>query len=314
MVSSWRIVFFGTPAFALPVLQNLFEGQDEVVGVVTQPDRERGRGRKKSPSPVKELSLKYGITPHQPEKVKEGPFLEAMKGLGPDLFVVAAFGQILPKPLLEVPRFGAVNVHASLLPGYRGAAPIAWAILRGEKKTGITTMLMDEGTDTGDILMQAELLIEKEDTGETLQGKLSSLGGRLLMETVEKMKAGSISPLPQNHSKATYAPPLKKKDGRIDWKRPAEEIDLKVRAFNPWPGAFTGWENHLIKIYREEVRKGVSSAEAGSVIWVGSDFIEVETGDGSLLIREVQPEGKRRMSVRDFLSGHRIPIGTVFGS
>ncbi|MDO9350785.1 MAG: methionyl-tRNA formyltransferase, partial [Deltaproteobacteria bacterium] len=239
MASSWRIVFFGTPAFALPVLQNLFEGQEEVVGVVTQPDRERGRGRKKSPSPVKELSLKYGIAPHQPEKVKEGPFLKAIKGLAPDLFVVVAFGQILPKPLLEIPKFGAVNVHASLLPGYRGAAPIAWAILRGEKETGITTMLMDEGMDTGDILMQAEIPIEKEDTGETLQGKLSSLGGRLLMETVERMKAGALSPLPQDHSKATYAPPLKKEDGRIDWKRPAEEIDLKVRAFNSWPGAFT---------------------------------------------------------------------------
>jgi len=314
MASSWRIVFFGTPAFALPVLQNLFEGQDEVVGVVTQPDRERGRGRKKSPSPVKELSLKYGITPHQPEKVKEGPFLEAIKGLGPDLFVVVAFGQILPKPLLEIPKFGAVNIHASLLPGYRGAAPIAWAMLRGEKKTGITTMLMDEGMDTGDILMQAEIPIEKEDTGETLQGKLSTLGGRLLMETVERMKATTLSPLSQDHSKATYAPPLKKEDSRIDWKRPAEEIDLKVRAFNPWPGAFTGWENGLLKIYRVEVRKGISSAEAGSVIWVGSDFIEVETGDGSILIREVQPEGKRRMSVRDFLSGHRIPIGTVFSS
>lgn len=312
--SHWRIVFFGTPSFAIPSLESLFQGPDEVVGVVTQPDRERGRGRKKSPSPVKELSLKFGITPYQPEKVKEGPFLEAIKGLEPDLFVVVAFGQILPKSLLEIPKFGAVNVHASLLPMYRGAAPIAWAILRGEKKTGITTMLMDEGMDTGDILMQAEIPIEKEDTGETLQGKLSSLGGRLLMETVEKMKAGSISPLPQNHSKATYAPPLKKEDGRIDWKKPAEEIDLKVRAFSPWPGAFTGWENRLLKIDRVEVRKEISSAEAGSVTWVGSDFLEVETGDGFLLIREVQPEGKRRMSVRDFLSGHRIPIGTVFSS
>jgi len=312
MASSWRIVFFGTPAFALPALQNLVEGQDEVVAVVTRPDRERGRGRKTSPSPVKELALKFGITPYQPEKVKEGLFLEAVKGLAPDLFVVVAFGQILPKPLLEIPKFGAVNVHASLLPMYRGAAPIAWAILKGERKTGITTMLMDEGMDTGDILMQAEIPIEKEDTGETLQGKLSSLGGRLLMETVERMKTTDLSPLPQDHSKATYAPPLKKEDGRIDWKKPAEEIDLRVRAFNPWPGAFTGWENGLLKIYRVEVRKGASSAEPGSVTWVGSDFIEVKTGDGSILIREVQPEGKRRMKVRDFLSGHRISIGTVF--
>ncbi len=314
MASSWRIVFFGTPSFAIPTLERLFEGLDEVVAVVTQPDRERGRGRKKSPSPVKELALQQGRVLLQPEKVKEEVFQEAIRGLHPDLFVVVAFGQILPKSLLEVPRFGAVNVHASLLPGYRGAAPIAWAILKGEKVTGITTMLMDEGMDTGDILVQAEIPIEKEDTGGTLQGKLSSLGGRLLMETVEKMKAGSLSPLPQDHSKATYAPPLKKEDGRIDWKKGAEEIDRQVRGFNPWPGAFTGWENGLLKIYQGEVRGGISRGPEGSIIWVGSDFIEVGTGSGSLLIREVQPEGKRRMSVRDFLSGHHISIGTVFSS
>jgi len=308
----WRIVFFGTPSFAIPCLEGLFQGPDEVVAVVTQPDRERGRGRKKSPSPVKELALKHGVAVHQPEKVKEGSFIEAIKSLRPDLFVVVAFGQILPKPILEIPRSGAINVHGSLLPGYRGAAPIAWAILRGEKKTGITTMLMDEGMDTGDILMQAELPIEKEDDGETLQEKLSSLGAQLLMETIKRMKTSNISPLPQDHSKATYAPPLKKEDGRLDWKKRAEEIDLQIRAFNPWPGAFTGWEKGLLKIYGGEVRKGTSPKEPGSIIWIGSDFIEVSTGDGSFLIREVQPEGKRRMSVRDFLSGHRIAIGMVF--
>jgi methionyl-tRNA formyltransferase len=312
ITSHWRIVFFGTPSFSIPSLERLFQGPDEVMAVVTQPDRERGRGRKKTPSPVKEFALKHGIALHQPEKVKEDFFLEAMKCLGPDLFVVVAFGQILPKPLLEIPRFGAVNVHASLLPRYRGAAPIAWAILRGEKKTGITTMLMDEGMDTGDTLMQAEIPIEKEDTGETLQEKLSFRGGELLMETVEKMKAGIIFPLPQDHSKATYAPPLKKEDGRIDWKRPTDQINLQIRAFNPWPVAFTGWNDRLLKIYRGEVRMGVSRGGEGSVVWVGSDFIEVQTGNGSLLIREVQPEGKRRMSVRDFLSGHHLPVATVF--
>ncbi|OGP80522.1 MAG: methionyl-tRNA formyltransferase [Deltaproteobacteria bacterium RBG_16_49_23] len=310
--SPWRFVFFGTPAFALPVLKGLLEGPDEVAAVVTRPDRERGRGKKVSPSPVKELALRYGTPLLQPEKVKERSFLEAMKSLEPDLFVVVAFGQILPKPLLEIPRSGGINVHASLLPVYRGAAPIVWAILKGEKVTGITTMLMDEGMDTGDILMQTEIPIEEEDTGETLQGKLSSLGGRLLLETVEKMKTGSLTPLPQDHSKATYAPPLKKEDGRIDWKRPAEEIDRQVRAFNPWPGAFTRWENRLLKVYRGEVRKGISRTGGGSVVWVGSDFIEVETGSGSLLIREVQLEGRRRMNARDFLSGHSVPVGTVF--
>lgn len=312
MASRWRVVFFGTPAFAIPSLETLLQGPDDVIAVVTQPDRERGRGRKKSPSPVKELAFRCGMALFQPEKVKEGTFIEAMKAFAPDLFVVVAFGQILPKTLLGVPKFGAVNVHGSLLPQYRGAAPIAWAILRGEKRTGITTMLMDEGMDTGAILMQAQLPIEKEDTGETLQKRLSSLGGRLLTETIEKMKAGSLSPEPQDHSRASYAPPLKKEDGRIDWKKSAEEIDRRIRAFNPWPGAFTGLEHGLLKIYRGEVRENIQEGEAGSVVWVGADFIEVATGEGSLLIREVQPEGKRRMSVRDFLSGHRISAGTIF--
>jgi methionyl-tRNA formyltransferase len=312
MTSHWRIVFFGTPSFAIPSLEKLIHGPDKVMAVVTQPDRERGRGRKKSPSPVKELALQHEIAIHQPEKVKEVSFQEAMKAIGPDLFVVVAFGQILPKALLEIPRYGAVNVHGSLLPKYRGAAPIAWAILRGEKKTGITTMLMDEGMDTGDILMQAELPIEQEDNGETLSEKLSLLGGELLVKTVERMKTGSITPLRQDHSMATYAPPLKKEDGRIDWKKSAEAINLQIRGLNPWPGAFTGWENRLLKIYEGEARKGTSRQGAGSVIWIGSDFIEVETGDGSLLIREVQPEGKRRMSVRDFLSGHRVSVGMTF--
>ncbi len=312
MAHHWRIVFFGTPAFAVPSLERLLQGPDEVIAVVTQPDRERGRGQKKSPSPVKELALKHGITFYQPEKVKAASFLADIEALAPDLIVVVAFGQILPKALLEIPKVGAINVHGSLLPEYRGAAPIAWAILKGEKKTGITTMLMDEGMDTGDILMQAELPIESEDTGETVQEKLAALGGRLLMETIEGMKAGSIFPIPQDHSKATYAPPLKKEDGWIDWKRSADEINLKIRAFNPWPGAFTRWEKGLLKILKAEVRQGTSPAEAGSILWIGSDFIEVGTGEGSLLIREIQPEGKRRMSVRDFLSGHRVTVGTVF--
>jgi methionyl-tRNA formyltransferase len=308
----WRIVFFGTPAFSIPVLKGLLEGPDRVVAVVTQPDRERGRGKKVSPSPVKELALQYELPVLQPENVKEAAFIEAVKKLDPDLFAVAAFGQILSKSLLEVPRMGGVNVHASLLPAYRGAAPIARAILNGEKTTGVTTMLMDEGMDTGDILIQSEIPIEGVDTGETLQEKLSSLGGRLLLETIEKMRTGSITPRLQDHSKATYAPPLKKEDGRIDWKKPAEEIDRQIRAFNPWPGGFSRLENRLLRIYRGEARKGESRAGDGSVVWVGSDFIEVQTGSGSFLIREVQPEGKRRMSVRDFLSGHPISVGTVF--
>jgi methionyl-tRNA formyltransferase len=311
-VSPWRIVFFGTPDFSIPVLKNLFQGPDEVVAVVTQPDREKGRGRKVVPPPVKELALQQGQTLFQPEKVREETFQEKIKGLQPDLFVLVAYGQILPKSLLEIPKHGAVNVHASLLPKYRGAAPIPWAILKGERVTGVTTMMMDEGMDTGDILLQTEISMSDEETSETLHDQLALLGAQLLSETVKEMKAGSVRPIPQDHSKATYAPPLKKEDGQIDWSKDSKEIDRQVRALNPWPGAFTMWNGQLLKIYKGEVREEITKRETGIVSWVGSDFIEVETGKASFIIKEVQLEGKRRMSVREFLSGHPILVGTVF--
>ena len=311
-VPPWRIVFFGTPSFALPTLRDLLEGPDEVVGVVTQPDREKGRGRKMVISPIKELALQHGLTLLQPEKVKEEAFQEALSGLQPDLFVVIAYGQILPKSVLNIPKYGAVNVHASLLPGYRGAAPIAWAILRGEKVTGVTTMVMDEGMDTGDILLQTEVPIGNEETCENLHDRLGSLGAQLLSKTLEKIKAGDLRAIPQDHSKATYAPPLKKEDGHIDWRKGATEIDRHVRAFHPWPGAFTTWGDRLLKIYGGAIRERTPEGKAGAVVWVGSDFIEVETGKDSYLIKEVQLEGRKKMTIREFLSGHSISAGTVF--
>ena len=311
-IPPWRIVFFGTPSFAIPTLQGLLKGADQVVGVVTQPDREKGRGRKVVISPVKELALRHGLIPLQPEKAKGEAFQEALKGLEADLMVVVAYGQILPRSVLDIPKHGAVNVHASLLPKYRGAAPIAWAILNGERVTGVTTMVMDEGMDTGEILLQAETLIGNGETCETLHDRLASLGAQLLSETLEKMKAGTIRPIPQDHSKATFAPPLKKEDGHIDWNKEAEEIDRQVRAFNPWPGAYTKLGGRLLKVYKGEIREKAPSGKAGTVVWVGSDFIEVETGKGSYLLREVQLEGRRRMVVREFLSGHPVPVGTVF--
>jgi len=284
-----------------------------VVGIVTQPDREKGRGRKVVLSPVKELALRYGLNPLQPVKAKEEAFQEALRDIQPDLMVVVAYGQILPKSVLSIPKYGAVNVHASLLPKYRGAAPIAWAILNGEKVTGVTTMVMDEGMDTGAILLQTEVPIGDRETCETLHDRLASLGAQLLLETLEKMKGGNIRSVPQDHSKASYAPPLKKEDGHIDWKKEAKEIDHQIRAFNPWPGAFTKWGDQLLKIYQGEIRERAPAGKAGTVIWVGSDFIEVETGKDSYLIREIQLEGRRRMTLREFLSGHPIPVGTVFG-
>jgi methionyl-tRNA formyltransferase len=311
-VPPWRIVFFGTPSFALPTLRGLLEGPDEVVGVITQPDREKGRGRRIVISPIKELALQHGLPVLQPEKVKEEAFQEALSGLQPDLFVVVAYGQILPNPVLNIPKYGAVNVHASLLPRYRGAAPIAWAILRGEEGTGVTTMVMDEGMDTGDILLQTEVPIGDEETCENLHDRLGSLGAQLLLKTLEKMKAGDIRAIPQDHSKATYAPPLKKENGHIDWRKGAAEIDRQVRAFNPWPGAFTKWGDRLLKIYRGEIRERTPAGKPGAVVWVGSDFIEVEAGKDSYLIEEIQLEGRKKMTIREFLSGHSISAGTVF--
>jgi methionyl-tRNA formyltransferase len=261
---------------------------------------------------VKELALQKGVFLLQPEKVKEVSFQEALKDLNPDLFIVVAYGQILSKSLLTIPKHGAVNVHGSLLPKYRGAAPIAWAILKGEKETGVTTMMMDEGMDTGDLLLQSKVPIREEETTETLHDRLASLGAQMLTETLKRMKTGEIQPIPQDHSKASYAPMLKKENGSIDWTKEAEAIDRQVRAFHPWPGAYTGWQGRLLKIYRGEVRKGKKTGKAGTVLWVGADFIEVETGRDSYRINEVQPEGKRRMSVREFLSGHPVSVGTVF--
>ena len=308
----WRIVFFGTPSFAIPTLKSLLAGSDKVVGVVTQPDREKGRGRKVIFSPVKDLALQHHFIPLQPEKAKEEAFQEAVRDLQPDIMVVVAYGQILPKSILNIPKYGAINVHASLLPKYRGAAPIAWAILNGEKVTGVTTMMMDEGMDTGDLLLQREIPMGDGETCETLQDRLASAGAQLLFETLEKMKVGNIRPIPQDHSKATYAPPLKKEDGHIDWRKGAREIDRQVRAFNPWPGAFTRWGDQLLKIFKGEIRGRRPTGKEGAVVWVGSDFVEVETGEDSFLIKEVQLEGRRKMTLRDFLSGHQIPVGTVF--
>ncbi len=264
-------------------------------------------------SAVKELALRHGLDPFQPEKAREEAFQKALKDLQPDLMVVVAYGQILPKSVLSIPKHGAVNVHASLLPRYRGAAPICWAILKAERRTGVTTMLLDEGMDTGDILLQAEMAIDEDETCQTLHDRLASLGAGLLLETVKKMKEGNIRSVSQDHSKATYAPPLKKEDGHIDWKKGAGEIDRQVRAFDPWPGAFTKLNDRSLRIYKGGIREKAAAGKPGTVVWVGSDFIEVETGKDAYLIKEVQLEGRRRMAVREFLLGNPIPVGTVFG-
>jgi len=301
----------GTPEFAVPSLKALIESGDEVVAVVTQPDKPRGRGLEVTPPPVKILAQKYGIPVLQPQKIKTEEFLKQLEELRPDIICVVAYGKILPKGILELPRYGCINVHASLLPKYRGAAPINWAIIRGEKVTGITTMKMDEGMDTGDILLQREVPIEDEDTAETLSHKLSLTGAEVLIETLNLLKEGKLKPIPQNHSQATYAPMLKKEDGEIDWGKTAEEIKNLVRGTLPWPGAYTFLDNKILKVYKVRVVEG--QGKPGEVIKSDKETLRVATGENALDILELQIEGGKRLDTATFLRGRKIREGTILG-
>jgi methionyl-tRNA formyltransferase len=306
-----RIVFMGTPEFAVPSLKALIESGEQVVSVVCQPDKPKGRGLDVIPPPTKVLAEKHGIPVLQPQKIKTEEFFDKLKELNPDLICVAAYGKILPKNILDLPTYGCINVHASLLPKYRGAAPINWAIIRGEKTTGITTMKMDEGMDTGDILLKREMPIDDEDTGETLSEKLSEMGAKVLIETISLLKKGKLNPIPQDHSQATYAPMLKKEDGKIDWKKSAEEIRNLIRGALPWPGAYTKLEGKLLKIYKASVTSG--KGRPGEVIKSNSGALTVATGIGALDILEIQIEGGKRLKTEVFLRGRRIKEGTLLG-
>jgi len=316
-----RIVFMGTPEFAVPSLRALIESGENVVAVVTQRDKPKGRGakrgggRKLAPPPVKILAESHGITVLQPEKIKTGEFLEELSRLKPDLICVTAYGKILPKAVLELPVFGCINVHASLLPKLRGAAPINWAIARGCKTTGVTTMLMDEGMDTGDVLLKEEAPIDEWDTAGTLSERLSRLGGELLVKTLAALKEGTLKPVPQDDAEATYAPILKKEMGKIDWGKSAEEIRNKIRGFTPWPGTFTTLGGKVLKLFRAEVTEGEGTP--GSVIESADGRLVVATGEGrtggALSVLELQIEGGKRLETAAFLRGHKIEPGTVLG-
>jgi len=298
-----RIVFFGTPAFAVPSLNALLRSGEEVIAVVTQMNKRKGRQRMPSPPPVKKIALERGIRVLQPERIKDPVFLDELSAMNPDMIVVAAYGKILPPRILKLPPLGCINVHASLLPKYRGAAPIQWAILKGEKKTGVTTMVMDEGMDTGDILLQEETEITEDDTAETLSRKLSEMGASLLRKTIQGIKQGSLKSIPQAGT-PSYAPILKKGDGRIDWSKSAEEIRNSVRGMYPWPGAYCYLNRERIKIIRVKVREG--SGSPGRVEKATTGELIVGTGRGLLSIIELQPEDKRVMSAKDFLQGRRV--------
>ena len=313
-----RVVFMGTPAFAVPSLEALDNSDHEVVGVVTQPDRPKGRGQAVVPCPVKELALAKGLPVSQPEKIKSPEFLQQLSDWKPDVIAVTAFGRILPKAILDLPPMGCVNVHGSLLPAYRGAAPIQWALIHGDAETGITTMLMDEGMDTGAVLLQQTISIEPEETSLELGARLAKVGGALLVETLTRLAERSIVPREQDHTRATSAPLLKKEDGVIDWTQSATEIANRIRGLSPWPGSYTFHREHRLIIWkgRIEAQGGPGRSEGqrpGTILAVGQKFFWVETGEGRLEVLEVQPANKKRMSVEQFLQGHALRVNERLG-
>ena len=308
-----RIVFMGTPDFALPSLKALIGYHHLPVAVVTQRDRPKGRGHRSSPPPVKVAAEASGIPVLQPEKMNDGGFLQKLRDLNPDLIIVVAYGKILPPEVLNLPKFGCVNVHASLLPKYRGAAPIAWAIINGETQTGVTTMRMDQGLDTGDIYRSETVQITPIDTAGTLAARLSEIGAELLLKTIDGIERGSISSAPQDHSRATEAPLLRKENGEIDWSHPAERIASLVRGLDPWPGAYTFYEEELWKLWKVSIKGTMEPKKAGEIIQVNPDYIGIATGHGIVCIQELQPANAKRMSARQYLAGHDVEEGVVLG-
>ena len=314
----------GTPDFAVPSLTALLDAGHEVCAVYTQPDKPQGRKQVLVAPPVKEKALELGIPVFQPKRVREPDSLRVLKDYEPELIVVAAFGQILPKELLDLPKYGCINVHASLLPKYRGAAPIQWSILNGDDVTGVTIMRMDVGLDTGDMIAKTEVKIAPEDTGGTLFDRLAEAGARLCVETIPSIVDGTAVYTPQDESAATKVGMIKKQDGRIDFLRSAKAIECQVRGLNPWPSAYTFIAGKTLKIWSAEVcedatvidggpASGTASAAPGTVVFTKKDCFGIQTGDGILVCKEVQLEGKKRMSAGDFLRGNAIEVGTILG-
>ncbi|MGQ9553514.1 MAG: methionyl-tRNA formyltransferase [Anaerolineae bacterium] len=306
---SSRIVFMGSPEFAVPSLRVL-AGRFNVVAVVTQPDRPAGRGRQLSPPPVKRVAVELGLPVWQPDSLRREEAVEYLRSFQPDCVVVAAYGEILRPPVLAVPAKGCLNVHASLLPKYRGASPISAAILAGEQETGVTIMLLDAGMDTGPILAQERLPILPEDTRASLEGKLAMLGADLLVRTLPGWLAGSLTPVPQDDSQATLSRALAREDGRIVWSQPAPYIERQCRAMDPWPGAYTYWQGKLLKVWRGRVIGAVAAAQPGTVLRTDQG-IAVATGDGLLRLLSIQPEGRGPMKAEDFARGRPQFIGAL---
>ncbi|KOA77448.1 methionyl-tRNA formyltransferase [Clostridium botulinum] len=306
-----KIVFMGTPEFAVPSLEAIIDNFG-VEAVFTQPDRPKGRGKKVAMSPVKEVALKNNIEVCQPTKLKnESEFIEKLKNIEPDFIIVVAYGQILPKEVLQIPKYACINLHASLLPKYRGAAPLNWVIINGEKKSGNTTMLMDVGLDTGDMLMTQEVEINEDMTAGELHDILMNQGGELLVETINKMVKGEINPQKQDESSTCYASMLDKNMACIDWKNSAKNIHNLIRGLNPWPVAYTHYNDKAMKIYKSQMLNEKSDKEPGTIIEVSKNGLKVVCGDGTLLVEEIQFPGKKSLRVEEYIRGNSIDVGSI---
>ena len=306
-----KIIFMGTPDFAAASLEALIDSRHEIQAVVTQPDKPKGRKGELTPSPVKVIAKREGIKVYQPLKVRDEEFVKTLRAYNPDVMVVVAFGQIIPLSILQMPKYGCVNIHGSLLPKYRGAAPIQWAVLDGEKETGITTILMDEGIDTGDILLKKTIKIDADETSGSLFDKLMALGAKTILETLDELEKGNLTPTKQGESPTAYAKMLTKAMGLIDFTRPAKELDCFVRGMDPWPSAYTLLSGKTLKLWK--VRAVEGGGKAGSVIEIGKESFTIACGEGAIEVIEVQLEGKKRMSAGDFLKGSTLNIGQELG-
>lgn len=311
MKNKYSTIFMGTPDFAVPALQALVQNGYDVALVVTQPDRPKGRGRQLTAPPVKVKALELNLDILQPSTLKNENFIDRIEHIQPDFLVVIAFGHILTETILHLPKFGAINVHASLLPKYRGPAPIQWAITNGERQTGVTTMLMDKGLDTGDILLAKREPIFAEDTSSDLHDRLALSSADLLIKTLEGYASRKIKPIPQDHSQATYAPLLKKQDGHIDWKKPAEQLHSFIRGMTPWPGAFTYHHHNRLKVLRAALVSENVSEPAGTILPGFADELRVATGKDALSILEIQGPSGKQLVIADFLRGYPLPPGTI---